>query len=70
MSVREASALGAAILAAVGARLFPDVASAAEKMSGSGELIQPKAEAHARYDEVFAAFERLDTILRGVGRAS
>jgi xylulokinase len=70
MPVREASALGAAILAAVGAGLFPDVASAVEKMSGVGELIQPKAEVHARYDAVFAAFERLDAMLRGVGRGA
>jgi sugar (pentulose or hexulose) kinase len=67
MSAREASALGAAILAAVGAGLFPDVASAAEKMSGVGELIRPAAETHARYDQVFAAFARLDALLRGGG---
>jgi xylulokinase len=70
MRVREASAFGAAILAAVGAGFFPDVASAAEKLSGTGELIQSKAEAHARYDEVFATFQRLDTVLREMGRAS
>jgi hypothetical protein len=33
-------------------------------------LIQPKAEVHARYDAVFAAFERLDAMLRGVGRGA
>ncbi|HSB72937.1 MAG TPA: FGGY family carbohydrate kinase [Candidatus Methylomirabilis sp.] len=70
MPVREASALGAAILAAVGAGCFSDVASAAEKMSGAGEPIRPRCETHARYNEVFAAFERLDRMLRGMEVAS
>ncbi len=68
MAIREASALGAAILAAVGAGLFPDVPAAAEAMTGVGELIQPRPENQARYDEVFAAFERAGGALRSAGR--
>ncbi|MBI2163003.1 MAG: hypothetical protein HYU32_02515 [candidate division NC10 bacterium] len=67
MPVREASALGAAILAAVGAGLFPDVPRAARAMTGAGEFIYPRAEHRARYDEVFAAFDRASAALRPAG---
>lgn len=67
MPVREASALGAAILAAVGAGLFPDVPAAARAMTGVGELIQPRAEHRACYDELFAAFDRVSAALRSAG---
>ncbi len=67
MPVREASALGAAILAAVGAGLFPDVPRAARAMTGVGDLLQPRPEHRARYDEVFAAFDRASAALRPAG---
>ncbi len=67
MPVREASALGAAILASVGAGLFPDAPAATRAMTGAGELIQPRAEHRARYDEVFAAFDQVSTALRSAG---
>jgi len=68
MPIREASALGAAILASVGARIFPDVPTAAHTMTGAGELICPQPEHRARYDEVFAAFERASGELRSARR--
>jgi xylulokinase len=67
MPVREASALGAAILAAVGAGLFPKVPRAARAMTGAGEFIYPRAEHRARYDKVFAAFDRASAALRPAG---
>ena len=67
MPVREASALGAAILAAVGAGLFPNVPRAARAMTGAGEFIYPRAEHRARYDKVFAAFDRASAALRPAG---
>ncbi len=69
MPVRDASALGAAMLAAVAAGLFPDVVTAAQAMSGGGELLCPDAAAHARYEEVYAAFERMQALLRGLEAA-
>ena len=50
----EAAALGAGILAAVGAGLFPSVVAAAERMSHwSPERTQPDAARHAFYSELF-----------------
>lgn len=70
MPVREASALGAAILAAVGAGLFPDVPAATRAMAGRGEVIQPRPDLRAEYDEVYAAFERAGAALRSAGRSA
>jgi xylulokinase len=68
MRVREASTLGVAILAAAGAGLFSDVPAAARAMTACGEIIQPRPELRAVYDEVYAAFERAGAALRSAGR--
>lgn len=54
---REATALGAAMLAAAGVGLYPDVDSAARAMSTTGESFEPGADAplyDALYREVYA----------------
>ncbi|MFI5340060.1 MAG: FGGY-family carbohydrate kinase [Candidatus Methylomirabilales bacterium] len=68
MPMREASALGAAILAAASAGFFPDVPAAARAMTGGGEVIQPRPELGGEYDEVYAAFERAGAALRSAER--
>ena len=47
--VPDAPALGSAILAAVGAGLYPDVATAASKMVHVRDQIQPNPDAHEAY---------------------
>jgi len=49
----EASGLGAAIDAAVGARVHPDFPTAIAAMTHTGETFQPDAKTHARYDELY-----------------
>jgi sugar (pentulose or hexulose) kinase len=49
----EASALGAAMDAAVGAGLHPDFATAIREMTRVRDTFEPDAKAHARYDELF-----------------
>ncbi len=49
----EASGLGAAIDAAVGLGLYPDVSSAVSAMTRPGRTFEPDAAAHAIYDELY-----------------
>jgi sugar (pentulose or hexulose) kinase len=51
--VYEASGLGAAIDAAVGAGLHPDFPSAIREMTHPGQAFEPDLKVHARYDELY-----------------
>ena len=51
--VYEASGLGAAIDAAVGAGLHPDYASALKAMTRLGETFLPDKEVHQVYDQLY-----------------
>ncbi len=51
--IEEATALGAAILAAVGGELYRDVGRAAEAMVNVGERYQPAQELANRYDKLY-----------------
>jgi len=53
----EGPAYGAALLAAVGAGAFPDVASAARATLTRAPLMHPEAGSHALYDEAYARFK-------------
>jgi xylulokinase len=53
----EGPAYGAALLAAVGAGAFPDVASAAKATLTRAPLMHPGAGSHALYDEAYARFK-------------
>jgi FGGY-family pentulose kinase len=56
----EAVLLGAAILGAVGAKLFPNIRAATAAMSAAGQVIEPGAGATARYHAAkYAVFRRL-----------
>jgi xylulokinase len=52
----EGPAYGAALLAAVGARAFPDLASAARATLSRAPLEHPDPRAHVAYDEPYARF--------------
>jgi sugar (pentulose or hexulose) kinase len=49
----EASGLGAAIDAAVGAGIHPNFPAAIKEMTRIGETFEPDAKVHARYDELY-----------------
>ncbi|HXY42914.1 MAG TPA: FGGY family carbohydrate kinase [Acidimicrobiales bacterium] len=56
----EPTALGAAILAAVGAGMYPDAASASSQMAVLGdERYEPDAETSASYDDSYVRYRRL-----------
>ena len=63
----EGPAFGAAMLAAVGAGAFPDVASAVSKTLRRRSAQQPRAEAHAAYAEPYRRYGRLYTALKAAG---
>ncbi len=65
--VTEAGVLGSAILAAVGAGLYPDVHAAAERMVVVDRYVEPNADAHdayrfalENYRDAYAAFSDLN----------
>ncbi|MBX3184978.1 MAG: hypothetical protein KF915_20315 [Polyangiaceae bacterium] len=65
---REATSLGAAVLAAVGAGVFPSAAAAARTLTSRGERHEPGAQAPA-YDALFAIYRELFPSLRGALQA-
>jgi xylulokinase len=54
----EGPAYGAALLAAVGAEAFPDVATAARATLTRGALEPPEQGAHEQYEEPYARFRQ------------
>jgi xylulokinase len=54
----EATALGAGILAAVGAGLHPDVPAAVAEMTSHGRAFAP-GDSRARYDALYAGYKRI-----------
>jgi len=61
----EGPALGAALLAAVGAGAFASVADAA-KIVRRRPAVAPRPDVHRAYDEPYARFQRLYPALRAV----
>lgn len=55
----DAPSLGSAILAAVGAGLYPDIPTAADAMVQATHTIGPDPAQHARYQELFALYREL-----------
>lgn len=66
--VREAALLGAAVLAGVGAGLVPDIASGANQMVRIDAVVEPNADNHQRYTELFDVYKRLYPDLRDAFR--
>jgi autoinducer 2 (AI-2) kinase len=54
----EASALGAAICAGVGAGVFADAREGVRRLRGSPQIVQPDAGRVARYAELYAAWQQ------------
>lgn len=61
---KEGPALGAAILAGVGAGVFPDVVSACEHLIEPDEICRPDAAAHAYYEKGHKLYQKLYTALK------
>ena len=66
----EGPAYGAALLAAVGAGAFPDLAAAARATLTRSARETPDSAAHRAYDAPYARFRALYPALRGLGAAS
>lgn len=62
----EATSLGAAILAAAGAGLYPDVRSAAAAMSSPGERLAPDPERARRYTLLYSVYRDVFPTVRSV----
>ena len=54
--VPDAPALGSAILAAVGAGAYPDVATAAQNMVQVERVVEPNADQHERYQPLYSNY--------------
>ena len=62
----EGSALGAAILAAVGCGEYPDVRTAADRIVRVAETIEPEPELAEKYERQYAKFRGMYPALKGV----
>lgn len=65
LRVDEGAALGAALLAGVGAGVYTDVADACAKTVHRGETYPPNQEAHAAYEPYYQLYKQLYRDLRG-----
>ena len=63
----ETALLGAAILAGVGVGLFDDVRTAQAAMCGVERVLEPHADAAARYHEVYARYREVEDHLLVLG---
>ena len=62
---KEGPALGAAVLAAVAAKIYPTVEDAVDHLVKAGaDLAQPQASESARYDEIYTLYQSLYPTLR------
>ncbi len=57
--VKESTALGAAMFAGIGARLYPDVATAARHAVSFERTVDPDLATHAKYQELYANWLRV-----------
>jgi xylulokinase len=60
----EQAGVGAALLAGVGAGLYPDLAAACRDVVRYGPITEPHPARYARYDELYAHFTQLYPLLR------
>ena len=60
----EGPALGAAILAGVGAKLYPDIPTACRQLLKASEPVRPDAERHAQYEKFFDLYQKLYPALK------
>lgn len=57
--VKESTALGAAIFAGIGARIYPDVAVAARRMVSHERTVEPDSKTHEKYRKLYEDWRRL-----------
>ncbi|NJN99641.1 MAG: xylulokinase, partial [Anaerolineales bacterium] len=62
--LNEQASLGAALLAGVGAGLYPDLAAACRQTVHYGPVTDPHLERQAQYREIYARFVQLYPRLR------
>lgn len=62
--VTEAAVLGAAILAGIGAKLFPDLEASSNKMVQITRTIEPDWKRHEYYSQLYSVYKRLYPDLR------
>lgn len=62
--VTEAALMGAAVLAGVGAGMVPDITAGANRMVRIDRIIQPDADRHQHYSDLYAVYRRLYPDLR------
>lgn len=60
----EATCLGAGMLAAAGAGLFPSIQEAAYGMCGGGRIYHPEQAQAARYDQLYDVYKDIYPALR------
>ncbi len=60
----EGPALGAAILAGVGAKLYSDIPTACRQLLKVSEPVQPDAARHAQYEKFFDLYQKLYPALK------
>ena len=64
MRAEEGPAFGAALLAGVGAQLYPDVPSAVEVAVATADTTEPQREAQRAYDDLYALYRQLYSVLK------
>ena len=64
MKIKESGCLGAALLAGVGAGIYPDIDSAARGLAITGEAILPDKSLKLCYDDAFAHYQALYEALK------
>jgi autoinducer-2 kinase len=57
--VKESTSLGAAMFAGIGAGVYPDVTSAAQRVVSFEKTIDPDPQAHDRYEDLYARWMRV-----------
>lgn len=65
-TVGETAVVGAAVLAAVGVGVAPDLEGAVGSMTGVARRLEPDPAAHARYSEAFGVYRSLYPALRSL----
>lgn len=64
MRAEEGPAFGAALLAGVGAQLYPDVQSAVEVAVATADTIEPQPDAQRVYDQLYGLYRQLYGVLK------
>jgi xylulokinase len=64
--IDEAVPLGAAMLAGIGAGIYDNLQQAFEAVSKSSRVVEPNAEAHAKYLDIYQQYKKLYPALKNI----